>query len=97
MVRWPGAAPGSSRSQRDALLLSYAPDKWSFRPVPPRRHPRYKGGVLLLNYGSEKNGHAAQVARRRKIPPVAALIDRMKWRSVGGMLPALAFTKGVRR
>ena len=27
MVRWPGAAPGSSRSQRDALLLSYAPER----------------------------------------------------------------------
>ena len=34
VVRWPGAAPGSSRSQRDALLLSHAPDGASGRCRP---------------------------------------------------------------
>lgn len=53
MVRWPGAAPGSSRSQRDTLLLSYAPEMELPAGAAPA-HPRYKGDVLLLNYESEK-------------------------------------------
>lgn len=33
--------------------------KWSFRPVLPRLHPRYKGSVLLVNYGSENKWRSA--------------------------------------
>jgi hypothetical protein len=51
--------------------LSYAPDEaWSFRLVPPQRHPRYKGGVLRLNYGSESGGLPGSRA------PLCALRER---------------------
>ena len=51
--------------------LSYAPDgEWSFRPVLTRRHPRYKGGVLPLNYGSKSGGLPGSRA------PLCALRER---------------------
>lgn len=73
--------------------LSYAPDgEWSFRPVLTRRHPRYKGGVLPLNYGSKmevRRGVAPRFALYESAASLPTLADH------GGRGRILAGAPGI--